>query len=474
MKNLLFILSVFILVACGKQENKANLEKQDTVSDSLTPEEARIIAKEAYIYGYPMIDNYRIHYAYFVAKDNAEYRAPYNVLTSTARVNTPDDKAVQTPNSDTPYSTAGLDLRTEPIVITVPEIEKNRYYSIQLIDLYTHNFDYIGSRATGNKGGSFMISGPHWKGKIPKGINKVITCETEFALAVFRTQLFNSKDIKNVINIQKSYKLQPLSEFTGQSAPAVAPAVDFILPISSKQLKTSLDFFKVLNFQLQFCPTHSSETTLMKRFSKINVGSGKTFDITKFSPQILAAIKQGMKDAWVDYAQLKEKIDKKEVLPDDLTGSRRSLKNNYLYRMTAAIIGIYGNIKEEAMYPLYTVDADGNPLIGTNKYILKFPAGSFPPVNAFWSLTMYELPSSLLVKNSINRYLVNSPMLSDLKKDADGGLTLYIQHESPGKEKESNWLPSPKASFMCVMRLYWPKEEALTGVWNTPALIKSK
>ena len=170
-----------------------------------------------------MVDSYRIQHAYFVDRQNPEFKAPWNVVHNIPRVFTPEDKAVQTPNSDTPYSMAGLDLRAEPIVLTVPAIEKERYFSVQLIDAYTHNFDYLGSRATGNDGGSFLIAGPGWKGEAPKGVNKVIRSETELVLAAYRTQLFNPGDLDNVKKVQAGYKAQPLSAFLGQPAPAAAP-----------------------------------------------------------------------------------------------------------------------------------------------------------------------------------------------------------------------------------------------------------
>jgi hypothetical protein len=441
-------------------------------SGTLTAEEARAIAKEAYIYAYPMADNYRIQFAYFVAKDNTEYKGPYNVIASTARVFTPDDKVVQTPNSDTPYSMLGLDLRAEPLVLTIPSMEKNRYFSVQLVDYYTHNFDYIGTRTTGNGGGNFLIAGPNWKGETPKGITKVIRSETEIVLAIYRTQLFNPADLDKVKKIQSGYKVQPLSAFLGQPAPAAAPDIAFIKPLTAAQQKTSLDIFNILNFQLQFCPTHPSETALRERFSRIGIVPGQPFDSTKFSPEILAALHQGIGDAWVDFAGFKAKMDKKEVTSGDVFGTREYLKNNYLYRMAAAILGIYGNSKDEAMYPIYTLDDAGTPLNGSNTYHMHFAAGQLPPVNAFWSLTMYEMPSSLLVANPIKRYLINSPMLPQLKKDADGGITLHIQNPSPGKGMESNWLPAPKGPFMVVLRLYWPKEEVLTGAWKQPPLKK--
>lgn len=255
----------------------------------ITPTEARTIVKEAYIYGFPLVDNYRIQYGYFVDTKNPEYKAPWNQLKNIPRVYTPADTAIQTPNSDTPYSWAGLDLRAEPIVLTVPEIEKERYFSIQLIDAYTFNFDYIGSRTTGNDGGSFMIAGPNWKGETPKGVKKVMRSETEFVLAVYRTQLFNPGDIDNVKKVQAGYKAQPLSAFLGTAAPEAAPVIDFIKPLTPEAEKTSPEFFNILNFVLQFCPTDPSETELMTRFARINVGGGKTFDASKLSSEMKKA-----------------------------------------------------------------------------------------------------------------------------------------------------------------------------------------
>lgn len=439
---------------------------------AVTPAEARVIAKEAYIYGFPMVDGYRIQHAYFVNRQNPEYKAPWNQIRNIPRVYTPEDKAIQTPNSDTPYSMAGLDLRAEPVVLTVPAIEKNRYFSVQLIDLYTHNFAYIGSRTTGNGGGSFLIAGPGWKGRKPKGITQVIRAETELAIAAYRTQLFAPGDLENVKKIQAGYKVQPLSAFLGRAAARKAPAIDFITPLTPETQKTSLEFFNILSFILNFCPTHPSEKDLMARFAKVGVGAGKTLDATQFSPELRKAIQDGMADAWQAFAELKKsRIDTGKVTAGDVLGSREILKNNYLYRMAAAVMGIYGNSKAEAMYPVYSVDAAGEMLDGSkHRYTLRFAPGQLPPVNAFWSLTMYKLPESLLVANPLNRYLLNSPMLSQFKRDADGGITFHIQDTSPGVEKEANWLPAPKGPFIMFMRLYWPKPEALEGEWKQPPL----
>ena len=441
---------------------------------NITPAEARAIVKEAYIYGFPLVDNYRIQYGYFVDRQNPEFKAPWNQLKNIPRVYTPADTAIQTPNSDTPYSFVGMDLRAEPMVLTVPPIEKERYFSVQLIDAYTFNFDYIGSRTTGNNGGSYLVAGPNWKGETPKGVKKVFRSETEFVFAVYRTQLFNPGDLDNVKKVQAGYKAQTLSAFLGTAAPKAAPAIDFIKPLTPAEEKTSPQFFNILNFVLQFCPTDPSETELMARFARIGVGAGKTMDASKFSPEMKAAVEQGVADAWADFGELEKQFAAGKVTSGDVFGTREYLKNNYLYRMGAAVLGIYGNSKQEAMYPFYAVDEAKQKLNGANRYTVRFAPGQLPPVHAFWSLTMYELPKSLLVANPINRYLINSPMLPQLKRDADGGLTLIIQNESPGKEKEANWLPAPKGPFVMAMRLYWPKEEAVDGKWTAPPAKKAE
>jgi hypothetical protein len=436
----------------------------------VSPEEARAIAKEAYVYGFPIVDNYRIQHAYWVDKATPEYKAPWNQIWNSARVFSPADTAIQTPNSDTPYSFVGADLRSEPLVLTVPAMEKERYFSVQLIDYYTFNFDYIGTRTSGNGGGSFLLAGPGWKGDTPKGVEKVFRCETELAFPTYRTQLFDPADIENVKKVQAGYKVQPLSAFLGQPAAKAAPAIDFIKPLTPAEEKTSPQFFNILNFVLQFCPTVPSEEALMARFAKIGVGAGKTFDASKLSPEIKTATEQGMADAWAALAGLKKDVEEGKMSSGDVFGTRQYLKGNYLYRMGAAALGIYGNSKQEAMYPAYYVDAAKQKLDGANRYTLHFAPGQLPPVNAFWSLTMYDEPQSLLVANPLNRYLINSPMLPQLKRDADGGLTLTIQNESPGKDKEANWLPAPKGPFSMIMRLYWPKEEATEGKWKQPPL----
>ena len=443
-----------------------------TPKQTITPEEARAIAKEAYIYGNPLVDNYRIIHAYFVDQNNPEYKAPFNQIKNIPKVYTPEDKAVQTPNSDTPYSMACMDLRAEPIVVTIPAIEENRYFSVQLVDGYTFNFHYMGSRTTKNSGGNYLFVGPDWQGETPEGFNDVIRTETQFVVTIIRTQLFEPTDLENVRKIQSGYQVQPLSTYLKQNAPAQPAAINFLTPLTKEQQQTNLLFFNQLNFWLQFSATHSSEKELMERFAKIGVGAGKEFNPETLSPAIKEAMLKGVQDAWKELEDLKEgDIKNGKVTSGDLFGTRDHLKNNYLYRFAGAAMGIYGNSKEEAMYAFYQADANGQTLDGsTHRYTLTLNPNDLPPVHSFWSFTMYEMPSSLLTPNPINRYLINSPMLPQLKRNADNSITLYIQTDSPGEDKESNWLPTPNGPFAVVLRLYWPTIEAINGNWKQPEL----
>ena len=241
-------------------------------------------------------------------RQNPEFKAPWNQIRNIPRVYTPADKAIQTPNSDTPYSLLGMDLRAEPIVLTVPAIEKERYFSVQLIDAYTFNFDYIGSRATGNDGGSFLIAGPGWKGETPKGVKKVIRSETEFVLRRLSHAALQPGRPRQREESAGGLQGAAAVGVPWPAAPKAAPAIDFIKPLTPAEEKTSPQFFNILNFVLQFCPTDPSETELMARFAKIGVGAGKTFDASKLSPEMKTAIEQGMADAWADFAGLKKRI----------------------------------------------------------------------------------------------------------------------------------------------------------------------
>lgn len=447
----------------------------------LTPNEAKEIAKEAYIYGLPMVLNYKTMYSYAVDKKSPEYKGSFNHLACEARVFTPEDKAIVTPNSDTPYCMAWVDMRAEPVVYTIPKMEKDRFYEVQLVDLFTHNFAYISTVATGNIPGNYLLVGPNWKGKTPPGIDAVIPCETELLFSIHRTQLFNSSDIKNVKKILDAYSIQPLSTYLGTKAPVAAPAINFPKWKEGEQFNAgSLSY---LDFMLSLVSTPQEEKTLMKKFSKIGLGTESKFDITKFSPEIQEALKKGVKEGFAEIEAFVKKASQDPLSSTKIFGTRdflnQSAKKNYqldnffIMRAVAAHQGLYGNSGEEAIYPTYIVDAQGKPFSSAeNNYTLTFNKDELPPVTAFWSLTIYDGKTQLLIDNPINRYLLNSSMMDEFVFNKDGSLTLYVQKDSPGKDLESNWLPAPDGPFYAVMRLYGPKKEAIEGKWVSPVLVK--
>lgn len=438
--------------------------------------EAKDIAEEGFIYGLPLVMNYAVMQEFAVDRNSGQFKAPFNEINNTHHVATPADTAVITPNSDTPYSILWLDLRAEPMVISVPAIAKDRYYSVQLIDGNTYNFGYIGTRATGTEPGDYLVVGPDWKGETPTGIRKVFRSTTPFTLALFRTQLFSPGDMPNVAKIQAGYKAQPLSAFLKQPAPTAAPKIEF-LPATTAGIKEN--FFQYLDAALQFVPETPRDKAVRAKLAKIGIGPGKTFAFKdlplEHKAAILVAMKQGddKVDKWL--ANGNKSINGWNV--GAFFGDEAFFNGDWLMRAGAAKGGLYGNDAVEAMYPYARIDATGEPLDGSkHKYTITFAPGQLPPVNAFWSVTMYDGKSQLLVKNPINRYLINSPMLSAMKKDADGSLTLYLQKDSPGADKESNWLPAPSDKIYLVMRLYWPKPTppsilpAGEGTWRPPGV----
>jgi hypothetical protein len=446
----------------------------------ITPTEAKAIAEEGFIFGLPIVMNYAVMYEYAVDKGNPEFKAPFNHLKNEARVFTYKDTAIITPNSDTPYSFVWLDLRAEPVVICVPEVEKARYYDVELVDSNTYIYGYIGSRATGNGAGCYMVAGPDWKGEKPPGIAKVFNNETQFGLVGFRTQLFGPDDMDNVKKVQAGYKVQTLSAYLKQPPPSPAAAINF--PEINKELAKT-NFFGYLDFALQFCASEPNEKEIRAKLARIGVGPGKTFDFKELAQEQKLAVIEGMKAGEEKVKQAVENIGKNinGWRVGSALGDRAFYNGNWLLRAAGAQAGIYGNAAEEAVYPITRTDADGQPLDGSkHKYTLTFAAGQFPPVNAFWSVTMYDGKTQLLIKNPINRYLINSPMLPKMKKNAEGSLTLYIQKDSPGKDKESNWLPAPDGPIYLVMRLYWPKTEPPSilppgeGTWKPPGIVVAK
>ncbi len=473
------VVVVALAAGCGKSDDSiTKAEKAGALKRVPAPTiaETKAIAEEGFIYGLPIVMNYAVMYEFSVDKNSGQFKAPFNSISNEARVFTYKDTTVVTPNSDTPYSMLWLDLRAEPIVISVPAVPKNRYYSVQLCDGNTFNYGYIGSRATGSEAGDYMVVGPDWKGETPAGIKKMFRSSTQFSITIFRTQLFNAADMPNVVRIQAGYRAQPLSAFLKQPAPPAPPSVDF--PKANNEL-VKKNFFEYLDFALQFAPAGPEELAIRSKLASIGIGPGKTFNFKDLSTEHKAEALLGMKEG-------ESKVERylhggmKQVngwKVGSLFGDRAFFNGDWLKRAAAAKGGIYGNNAEEAMYPSTKTQTNGETLDGSkNNYTITFSAGKLPPANAFWSVTMYDGKTQLLIQNPINRYLVNSPMLPDMKKNPDGSLSIYVQRDSPGKAKESNWLPAPNGPLFMVMRLYWPKEAPPSilppgeGSWEPPAI----
>jgi len=438
--------------------------------------EAKAIAEEGYVYGLPIVMNYSVMYDYAIDRNSGQFKAPFNEIKNESRVYTYKDTAIISPNSDTPYSVAWLDLRTEPVILSVPSVESGRYYSVQLIDGNTYNYGYIGSRATGDDAGDYMVVGPNWKGETPAGIKKVFQSSTQFSLAIYRTQLFGPDDMPNVEKVQAGYKVSTLSEYQGKPAPAEAPTIDFP-KVDRDLIKTN--FFEYLDFALQFAPATPAESAIRAKLAKLGVGTRKSFEFKDLPLGHRIEIALGMRDG---EAKLKDYLAQRLFKANgwsvsDLWGDASFIDGDWIKRAAGASAGIYGNDAAEAVYILGRNAANGDELDGSKQnYTLTFAAGALPPVNSFWSVTMYDGKTQLLIENPINRYLINSPMLPSMKKNADGSLTLYLQQDPPGADKEANWLPAPDGPIYLAMRMYWPKTDPPSvlpvgqGTWQPPAL----
>lgn len=424
----------------------------------------RPLAQEAFVYAYPMVKNYLTLYQYALERGGSQYKGPLNTLNSVARVYTPEDTAVITPNSDTPYSFLVMDLRAEPLVVTLPPVEPKRYYSMQLVDLYTQNDAYLGTRMDGNAGGDFLIAGPEWSGTAPAGIKRVVRMTTELGLGLIRTQLFDASDIDKVKQIQAGYAVRPLSIYSGIGAPPSAPAIDWA-PISDEIM--AKNFWSIAAFLLRFAPPQPWERELRQSFDKLGLKAGSSWPPPGFSSEAILMMNEVAQAGTEDLRRRMLTLTSSM----GLFGTPEEMKGKYLERAVGAFGGIYGNSAEEALYPVYNVDAQGNRLDPTKQaYAFRFARNSLPPVDAFWSITMYNGDTQLLVANPLHRYLINSAMLPDLKTNDKGEIVIYMQHKSPGVALESNWLPAPDAPMAVVMRLYLPKPEVLDGRWKPPVI----
>ncbi|MHC8314713.1 DUF1254 domain-containing protein [Pseudomonas sp. LB3P31] len=424
-------------------------------------DDVQAIAREAWIYAYPMLMHYQTMEKQALDPAAPGYVGGFNRFRHYSESYTPKNRDIVTPNNDTPYSWAWLDLRSEPQVLSVPAVDKDRYYVHQLVDQYTHNFAYVGVLSTGREAGDYLIAGPNWQGPVPVGIKAVLRSETEIVMVLGRTGLHNADDMSSVRALQQQYRLRALHEFTGSAAPVPAPSITW--PAWDSKSGLGVDFIAVLNQILTLCPPHPSEQVLRARFARIGIVPGQGFDVAALPEptrqQLLAGIQEAQAQLQAGCAKVRTTFG--------LFGTREALGGNYLNRAIAAAVGIYGNSIEEAFYTGSRLDDQGQPLQGGHRYQLRFAPGQLPPASEFWSLTLYDLPDRQLVSNPIDRYCLSSR--DRLQVDADGGLTLAIQPSTP--PAPSNWLPAPQSgAFTLILRLYGPGREVIEQRWKMPVV----
>jgi hypothetical protein len=481
-KSTLLLLIVSALAVGCDDASKPN-DSPAAATVDVTPEAAESIAKDAFLWGYPIVMNYKTMYNYAVEEGSPEYKGPFNALACEARLFTPDDKAVVTPNSDTPYCMFWIDVRDEPVVLHVPEMEPERFYHHQLIDLYTHNFAYVGTLTAGNGAGDFLVVGPDWSHPVPNGIDDVLQSESGLAFIVTRTQLFGPDDLQKVEAIQKGYGLQTLSEFTKSESVAVTPMPN--LPAWEEGAQFDGRFFDFLDVMMDFLGTPApGDEALWAALARLGVGTDAAFSFAALPADLREAMEEGVKQGLAEVEAFVEKHSRDPLISGKVFGTRAALEASAasyeldridMLRTVAAHRGLYGNSAAEALYPTYLTDADGRPLDSSaQSYTFTFGPDDLPPVKSFWSVSMYDGKTQLFVDNPLDRYLVNSSMLDHFQREADGSLVLHVAKESPGPELESNWLPAPDGPFYLVMRLYGPEEAALSGAWTPPALVNTR
>lgn len=481
MKHATWNLSVltFVLFAACAKNGAAPPPGTGQTAAGVSPGEARAIAEEAYVYAFPMLENYRTMYVQAIDKGVAGYLAPFNKLSHKTELLGPEFKDIVRPNNDTMYSLAWLDVHAQPVIITVPKIE-NRYYSVQLVDMFTNNLGYIGTRTTGSEPGNYLVAGPRWKGAKPGNVNEVLRSSSGFVYCIIRTEVDGLKDVPAVLKIQQDYHLTPMNVFLGRSRVPVAAGITFPA-YDSKKMKTAafIDYFNLLLTQVTVPAT---EGELVQRFARIGIVPGQLSASTRLAPATRDAIDEGVSAALMKISKAAQNLSAVEGVTGrseggweglvGIFGSPKVMGSRYLVRAAAAMLGLYGNDAQEAYYPIGNSDAAGDSYDGTRDYIMHFEKSELPPVDAFWSVTMYGLPDQLMVANPIDRYSIGDR--SKLRYEENGSLTVYVQHESPGKSKESNWLPAPAGPFSLQFRMYLPKPKALEAPLYLPPPVKPK
>lgn len=437
------------------------------ISDS----EAEEIGTEAYIFGYPLITMDMTKAIMTNVEVPSEMHAPMGQFLNARVYPDASFKDVTAPNADTLYSSAWLDLSKEPYILHVPD-EEGRYYLMPMLDGWTDVFASPGTRTTGTKAGDFAVTGPNWKGKLPEGV-KELKSPTNLVWILGRTYSTGTpEDYKAVHEIQDKYTLTPLSSWGNPYTPPkgkVDANIDMKTPVRDQVNQLGAEhYFKKLAELLKNNPPSAEDAPILAKLAKIGIVPGKEFDLNKLDFAIASALKRAPKNG-LEKIMAHETKAGKNINGWIVTKETGKYGTDYLQRAFVAAIGLGANLPQDAIYPVGKVDRDGNPLNGANRYILHFAKGQTPPVKGFWSLTMYD-DQYFFVRNPLNRYSL-SPR-NNLKYNDDGSLDLYVQNESPGADKEANWLPSPKGNFILMFRFYWPEEAIINETWQPPVIQK--
>lgn len=443
---------------------------------SLTPDEAKSLARDVYLYAYPMVlmDITMRQATNVPDATTAPMRAPVNQFAHFRKYPDADARDVVRFNFDTLYSLAWLDLSSEPLVLSLPDTG-GRYYLMPMVDMWTDVFAVPGTRTTGDKAGHFVIAAPDWQGQPPEGMD-LIRAPTPLVWLMGRTQTNGPADYDNVHKVQDAYRLTPLSQwgkpYTSPAKSPVDPDVDNETPpliqvnkMSGVELLTR--FAQLLKRQ----PPHGNDYPILFRMRRLGLQPGQDFDISKLDNATIEAINATPKEV---IAELQETVAQGK-LGETTNGWNYSVTDigtygtDYRMRALVAMAGLGANLPQDAVYANAFVDANGNPTTGEHTYILHFDQGKLPPANAFWSLTLYDT-EGFQVPNPINRFAIGDR--DPLKFNRDGSLDLFIQHESPSKDKESNWLPAPAGPFQVMLRIYSPQDEVLRGEYPFPPIKK--
>ncbi len=450
-------LSALVLASCGPKKTDIN---------KLSPERIQALTTQAYIFSYPLIMNYATMYAQAIDASSSSYVGGFGMFRHYGLA-TPENKDIVSPNNDTPYSWAWLDLRAEPWVLEMPPVDPNRYYTSQVDDLWGFVLDSPGSVIDGQKGGIYLIASPEWVSSTPPGIKRVIRGESNFVGILTRTGADGLADMPNVRKIQEGYRLVTLSEYMGNVPAAPAPKINWIPFIQGDQ--HTIAAFKYVNFALPLTVPNKMDKPALDSMALLGIAPGMPWDTTAFTDATKAAIRAGIADAMKELADFSLLAKSSELFD-----TRAKMKTDYLARTLGVVEGIFGNYASQAIYLTWHADADGKPInTATSSYKLTFKKGQTPPAKYFWSITMYNLPYRFLVANPIDRYSIGSRS-KQLKTNKDGSIDIYISKNSPGKALESNWLPAPDGEPFIILRVYGPGPDVISGKYQVPMMVKVK